>query len=732
MVWSFGTRIALSSQEVSTLGKRKVHLEHLLDDRKCSRETSHNGRKPEKEQHVRLCASLHFAPLFRRSGEAAFDVNAPRGVLSLPPIKKNAIYLNRLPLPPCDEDMKIKSLEDAAISQMKADLELSDGDIESLEVELIGRVSMSRGVRGRPLPTPYEAAVLTRVPLLRDGYRFTRAASAAVEELATSVDAIRLHEARLGTAIKAAAHMMTITDPRLFGLWQRYGATKLWRLAGSFASSLLAIAMVRWRCAHSVEQRAKKRAKYRRYQASHRFRWTWARWLRRCLARAWLRWLAYVEAIRHSEYARAGRLIVLGLQRRVRMVLARMRIESLRRERIANHQRFAAILLQTACRTQLTRRHYLQQRYVRRVEHAAIAVQCATRRKLAIFEVSRRVLECRRRAALLTAQRWWRLLLARRTVARLHRERAVHCVAHHVQRVWRGRRGRTMFATRMILKRRNDMVRRIQRPVKAYIAARTMIFEHQRSIDRQMLMIKHVLRAQAIFRGNRARAIQNLFSRSDALRKRKYVKATLFIQKSVRRFMAVLLLRKLQQERQYESIRAATVWSHMECQNHTISVNSASAEVAYERPASSANVERSPELPSGNIAKGFRADIYSSEQVQALSTRCSECENAKASRLCDQCGDQFCAPCFTATHSYHRRRDHTYTIISVAECAECDRHFATVYCRSCDEHFCQACFGQLHIGSRSRHQTIPYKAGQLAELALEAASRESSSEDPHL
>ena len=62
--------------------------------------------------------------------------------------------------------------------------------------------------------------------------------------------------------------------------------------------------------------------------------------------------------------------------------------------------------------------------------------------------------------------------------------------------------------------------------------------------------------------------------------------------------------------------------------------------------------------------------------------RCAECEDADASRLCDQCGDQFCAACWVLVHvGPGKRKDHTFVPINRPECAECLEEWAQRHSR---------------------------------------------------
>lgn len=51
---------------------------------------------------------------------------------------------------------------------------------------------------------------------------------------------------------------------------------------------------------------------------------------------------------------------------------------------------------------------------------------------------------------------------------------------------------------------------------------------------------------------------------------------------------------------------------------------------------------------------------------------CVECEEKRATRKCEQCGDAYCTECFRRTHSTGRRAKHIWKHFGPMECAECE------------------------------------------------------------
>lgn len=123
-------------------------------------------------------------------------------------------------------------------------------------------------------------------------------------------------------------------------------------------------------------------------------------------------------------------------------------------------------------------------------------------------------------------------------------------------------------------------------------------------------------------------------------------------------------------------------------------------------PEGFTDVDGNLHLASGEfVANPLLAMTEEQRAALAERRRCSECEANDASRLCDQCGDQFCASCWPLVHdSSEARKRHTFTAINKPECCECLQEYAERHCDQCDEDFCENCFANIHKGKvLSRH-----------------------------
>eukprot|EP00941_MAST-03F_sp_MAST-3F-sp1_P000252 g252.t1 len=99
---------------------------------------------------------------------------------------------------------------------------------------------------------------------------------------------------------------------------------------------------------------------------------------------------------------------------------------------------------------------------------------------------------------------------------------------------------------------------------------------------------------------------------------------------------------------------------------------------------------------------------------------CVECDKDFAVKSCQQCGDVFCASCADKTHAKGKMRDHTMTDIDpyVADklkrgqeyCSECDRRVAVRVCDQCLDCFCGPCYDAVHSkGKRAKHTYTAYE-----------------------
>ncbi|RLN95649.1 hypothetical protein BBJ28_00007433 [Nothophytophthora sp. Chile5] len=100
---------------------------------------------------------------------------------------------------------------------------------------------------------------------------------------------------------------------------------------------------------------------------------------------------------------------------------------------------------------------------------------------------------------------------------------------------------------------------------------------------------------------------------------------------------------------------------------------------------------------------------------------CCDCGHTLAVRLCEQCGDKFCASCFVTAHTSSKRRltTHSWTPLKVIReplvsetdvyCVDCDLRASSRLCNLCGDGFCDSCFAVAHAkGAKRSHTWLPW------------------------
>ena len=179
------------------------------------------------------------------------------------------------------------------------------------------------------------------------------------------------------------------------------------------------------------------------------------------------------------------------------------------------------------------------------------------------------------------------------------------------------------------------------------------------------------------------------------------------IQRLARQYLAVKVYRGLLLARRDRQIEAAKLWraAYNETEKLNVYTNEDTGEAVTEAPPTGyTDADGNLHLESGEVVPNPLLHL-SDEEKRALkdAQRCAECEDADASRLCDQCGDQFCARCWAAVHvGPGKRKDHTYVAINRPECCDCLDEWALRHCTQCDDYFCMVCFERIHKGPTAR------------------------------
>ena len=95
---------------------------------------------------------------------------------------------------------------------------------------------------------------------------------------------------------------------------------------------------------------------------------------------------------------------------------------------------------------------------------------------------------------------------------------------------------------------------------------------------------------------------------------------------------------------------------------------------------------------------------------------CAECEMKLATQECRQCDDVFCDECNERLHKSGRKAEHNSTIINPWErdeleegeayCSECEQRKADRICDQCGDPYCDQCFSRTHMKGRKKQHTF--------------------------
>jgi hypothetical protein len=100
----------------------------------------------------------------------------------------------------------------------------------------------------------------------------------------------------------------------------------------------------------------------------------------------------------------------------------------------------------------------------------------------------------------------------------------------------------------------------------------------------------------------------------------------------------------------------------------------------------------------GDVDCGFPITVPSLDE-QFLIT-CCYCEQANATKFCDDCNDMYCAACYVKFHKSGHRKDHVH--LPLIACIECEFQAGVRYCVTCKDCFCDSCFTVHHGKGRKR------------------------------
>lgn len=325
-------------------------------------------------------------------------------------------------------------------------------------------------------------------------------------------------------------------------------------------------------------------------------------------------------------------------------------------------------------------------------EEAVLRIQTQARVKLAKFAIEKqkikiaKELEAAKRAQMEAAE-----------LALMQERQAREMSAVRIQSLLRGRRDRL-----------------VARQKREELAARRKAAEEARiALERDLAAAK----MQALYRGARDRArVRVVRAEVEAKRAAEYAA------------WEEAEAARLEEERLAAEAEAAKLpegweeyWDDNMQANYYFNVNT--QEARWTRPGKEA------EEAEGYATAGTVAD-YATDNANANTPICVDCEYEYATRICDQCEDNFCDACYDAAHQAGRKQRHTWQPVAQFEggvqvpwCVECEELYATKRCDQCGDPYCDACFATTHAKGRKREHTYSSVVQMCVECEERAATR---------
>jgi hypothetical protein len=291
-----------------------------------------------------------------------------------------------------------------------------------------------------------------------------------------------------------------------------------------------------------------------------------------------------------------------------------------------------------------------------------------------------------------------------------------------IQRVARGRRGRREAARLREERRVAGIIKKLQARIRVMMACHRFVILRQIADAYHKELVYRATKMQAFYRGKRARMMTRIKMHNLRQKKLRLINNHKQCQRLCRGFSARRFTKRLRIETRKRRVKQAKSWRQVaedpanpgipidpdttlltQDQQRIIYCSLETGETQEEEPVEGyTDVKRCLHLEKVyGVSEFIMNPLLTMDAVDVVAfqdaKRCSECEERDASRLCDYCGDKFCAQCWPVVHDAGRQH-HTYVTVNKPECSHCMSQFAVRYCKQCDEEFCEECYVSLHVG----------------------------------
>uniref|UniRef100_A0A7S2NT19 WW domain-containing protein n=1 Tax=Leptocylindrus danicus TaxID=163516 RepID=A0A7S2NT19_9STRA len=470
----------------------------------------------------------------------------------------------------------------------------------------------------------------------------------------------------------------------------------------------------RWKALMMVAREKEKRMKYLQYQGLRKLGHATHHVGIRYISGRWLRWGKVVLHYRKVERQRLeykSAVIIQNLCRSVSAKIVAFYMKQLREIR-------SATFLQAFVRRICALRVYRTLQHERKLRNASVVIQCAYRCYHALHSLYQLRVSRVRRNSSIDVQRLFRGMRGRKVARTFADKRRIFNAACNIQSLWRGIHGREKANARKLFVKRNNASIVIQAFVRGSLSTKKVKMLRLEAERLIVLQKRMSVKLQRAYRSHRKIVLTKLEMVTQVALARRKFRAAARIQSLFRGVQARVLFSAMMEEHFNIMVTNARRWQETwgEDVNCWYYYDTETEQTLWEPPASGyTKSDTRLVLQDGSVV-----DDPWSEQAEIVHAKCDDCDEAIATRQCDQCGDKYCSACYTRAHPKGGRRElHTYVHIGPIECEECSQKQAKKWCTMCDGPFCLSCFEKMHSrGYRSLHAYCNiYKSGNISPRA---------------
>lgn len=473
-------------------------------------------------------------------------------------------------------------------------------------------------------------------------------------------------------------------------------------------------AYYRWKALMMIARKKEKRVKFLQYQSMRRLGLVARNVGNRYISGRWLKWGEVVLHYRKLERQKLEEKSAVAIQNLCRSTAAKITAFCMKKLQELR----AATYLQAFARRIFALQVYRALQHERKLCNASMVMQCAYRCYHARYSLNQLRVRRMRRNSSIDVQRFFRGIRGRKLAYILAGKRRIFSAACAIQSMRRGICGREEARARKKIVKRNNASIAIQTFTRGYLSMERVKMLRLEAKRLMVLRKRMTIKLQRAYRSHQKHVLTKLEMATQVAVARRKFRAAARIQSIFRGVQARVLFSAMMEEHFNMMVTNARRWQETwgEDINCWYYYDTETEQTLWEPPASGyTKSDTRLVLQDGSVV-----DDPWSEQAEIVHAKCDDCDEAIATRQCDQCGDKYCTACYTRAHPKGGRRElHTYVHIGPIECEECCQEQAKKWCTMCDGPFCQSCFEKTHSrGYRSLHAHCNiYKSGNVSPRA---------------